>query len=228
MLGQRMMMAAAGIVPATVSLTANTFDAVDRTVYTFSSQALGTAAANRQIVVVTCSANEGAGARTVSSLTVAGQSASSIITQAGTGGNTPHIALLIATVTSGTTGDVVVTWSGATLRCGIGVYAVYGAASVASDTASAEGSGTPTLALTTTVQAGGVLIGGYMGAGNNVGTVTWANLTEKYDEVIEGNGGLQSGAADAFAALQTDLAVTATPSLTHGDNIGIAAAFDRA
>ena len=191
---------------AEVSLTANAIDATSATVYTFSTQALGVAAADRIIVVGAFSTNV---ARTISTITVGGVSATLTVAQSNGGGEQSE--LWQAAVPTGTTGDIVVTWSGGVVGMGIGVWRIVSAASAAHDTGGDANSNPATDTLD--IPASGVAIG-FVGAASTGGTVTWTGLTERYDALgVEAAGsGTHSGSSDAFDTLQTGLAISATLS----------------
>jgi len=87
------------------------------TTYTFSSLSLGSADSTRKIIVFISARN--ITARTVSSVTVAGVSATAV---AGNVNSQDLVSSWIASVPTGTTGDVVVTMSGAATRCGVNIY----------------------------------------------------------------------------------------------------------
>jgi hypothetical protein len=198
----------------TLSFTDSSVDASNLTTYTFSTQALGTAASDRRIVVGAGSSS--AAGTTVSSVTVGGIAATQLAT-AGTGNGIA--ALWIASVPTGTTGDVVVTFSQAQSRAGIGVWALYGAAAAAFDT------GTSTadpMTDTLNVPASGAAIGYF--AGNDNTSATWTNLTENFDEAQESTI-TQSGASATFAAAQTALAITATPGTAINNHGFVLASF---
>ena len=194
--------------PATVSYTDNPVSTADLTTYTFSSAALGTAAADRIIVVSVTTKASGGAARTVSSLTIGGVSGTEIAALT-TGG--VNIAMWYAAVPTGTTGDIVVTWSGACQECGCGVWAVYGAASSPTDFDSAYNGDATTVANTITIPAGGVGIMGMRSSG--VSTHTIDNVTENYD--AQAGDFPQAGGSDAFAELQTELVITTTISASQ-------------
>lgn len=140
---------------------------------TFSTQSLGAAASDRYIIVGV--AGE-AGTDTVSSLTVAGVSATNVVVQQ-SGFSTAEI--WIASVPTGTTGDIVVNWSGTQDATGIGVWAMYGGSATAHDTGSATGSGS-VFSTSLTIPSDGVAVA--CQSKNNTSTATWAGVTEDYDE----------------------------------------------
>ena len=194
--------------PVEVSLTANTTSTANLTTYTFSSQAFGTAASNRKIVVCTCHDNND----TVSSVTMGGVSGTKATGQIA--GSELQTEIWYAAVTTGTSGDVVVTLTGGAGQMGIGVYRVIGAATSPSATGGSTGEGT-TQNDDINVLAGGILIG--VSGNRSAATCTWTNLTETYDEAIETYGLKQSGAAAAFSSAQTPITITALLSSTSVD-----------
>lgn len=214
-----------GAIDATIVNTANAAGTADSNSYTFSTQSIGTAATGR-IIVVTVGNISLSAARTISSLTIGGNSASSVISVSdgpGTDSGYSHAAIYALQVDSGTTADIIVTLSGTALRCAIGVFAIYDANSAtATDTASsAADPGNASI----DVSAGGVLIGfqvGYPGS-----AVTWTNLTERFDAFIESSlsNGHYTGASDAFASAQTSLSVTADPASSSNPSSLVLASF---
>lgn len=204
--------------PVTISYTDHAISTVDSNVITFSTRAIGTAAANRLVVVGVTGFN-GVALRSVLSLTVAGVSATIVKATPGTNG---AAEVWIAAVPTGATGDIVVTWSGGVQRTGIGVWAIYGASATAYDTGNSTAD---PLTDTINIDNGGVLIACEFsqGSGGTV-TTTWTNITENYDESIEGNTS-QSGASDAFATAQTGRTITATFSAGTVDQALAMASF---
>lgn len=191
----------------------------DLTTYTFSSQNLGTAASDRYIIVA-ASCRKADPAATLSSATIGGVSAT-IIHQSTRGGNT--VALFAAAVPTGTTGDIVVTWSTGVLRCGIGAYRVTGSdATTYHDRDVGTEVNNPIA--TIDVPAGGFAIAAGYNAGNT--TATWSGVTEDYDTTVESNN--YTGASDTFGSAQTDLAITFTPSAAGGNPCSVAASWAEA
>lgn len=231
MLAQRAMMAAANrISPVTVSFASSGKSSTNGSSFSFSSLSFGTAAADRKIVVGVSSENGGSGSRTISSLTVGGVSATQLVRAYQATTNDTVAELWIATVPTGTSGTVAVTWSGTVRACGVVVCATYGASSTAFDTASGGHTGSSSaLALTTSCEAGGVIIGMVTGSvANPVATFTWANASEVVDETVDASDRVtQSGAANEYATAQTNLAITATPS-GSGDMAGVTVALSPA
>lgn len=178
------------------------------TTYTFSSQSLGDAAADRKIVIGVAGYKNPA--PSVSSMTVGGETASLVKALSGSSGE-QRIELWQADVPTGTTGAIVVTWSGEIARCGIGVVRIVGAGtgpSAASDTASNAAASGANASVSLDVPENGVAVAAVMVGGNI--RVSFSGLTEAYDENLEIQG--HAGALDAFDTEQTGLTITATPA----------------
>ena len=192
------------IAPVTLTFVASTLATANATAYTFSSHSISTAAAGRQIVVSANGNGTTGAARSLSSLVVAGVSAAEVATEVGSGAAAHSTAMWVATVPTGTSGDIVVTWNAAMQRCGIGVWAIYDAAVGATDTVE-NNDAPPAAALT--IPAKGAAIGA--AGGENSSTFTWTNLTENFDEAIEADK-MHTGASTTSAA-------GATPTITCQD-----------
>lgn len=168
------------------------------TSHTFSAQGIGTAATGRRVVVgVSCYSGSSG---TLSSATIAGESAT-IVVQA-TGTNT-IAALIIAQVDSGTTGDVVLNWSSSNQNVGIQVYRIV---DLTSSTAHATGSdNTPSsgaVSFTYNIPANGVSV---VSAVSIDGTAwgSWSSgLTEDSDQFINSSNAAAS-ASGTFVSAQT-------------------------
>lgn len=179
----------------------------DTDTYTFSSQNLGTAAADRYIFVGVTSRSSGT-TNTINSVTVGGVTATQVELQRTVTTVVNMAGLYIAAVPTGTTGDVVVTFNATTLRCGIGMWGATGLASATATDSDVSSANAPTYAID--VVAGGFAIGVAYGADNNApGATTWTGITEDYDGVSEGTN-VNTGASDTFETTQTNLTITAT------------------
>lgn len=180
--------------PVSIEHTANAVIVTDLTTYTFSNQSLGAASAGRKIVVGVASRR--ASAFTFVSVTIGGVAASAIAgTELAFASGLSRIALYQADVPAGTTGDIVVTCSAETLRCGIGVWALANANTVVDTGTSITDPATDTL----TVPANGAAIGYGFHSGLSAATATWTGITEDFDEVIE-TLHTHTGASAAIAA----------------------------
>ena len=192
---------------AEVALTANAVDSSSATAYTFSGQALGAAASDRIIVVGGFSTNA---VQTVSSVTIGGVSATQVVAATNSGGE--QCALWQAAVPSGTTGDIVWTWSGAEVGMGIGVWRIIGA--TASAHASSGVTGASALSSTLDIPENGVAIA-YSGSASSSRTATWSGLSEVFDAngIEDGSAsGNHTGASNAFDSAQTGLTIQMTLS----------------
>lgn len=161
--------------PKTHTWTAGDSSGTSNTTYTFTSKSLGTASASRRIAVLIGGV---ASSRTVSSVTVAGVSLSFVARYAH---NTVTEELWMGSVPSGTSGNVVVTWDNTNSYTSIDVFACYGLSSntpIATQTW--EPLDFPGKNVTITSVAGGFVIAGSCGLGNNVGrTTTYTTITKR-------------------------------------------------
>lgn len=189
----------------------------DLTTYTFPSQNLGTASAGRYIVAL-IAGSSGTSGRTISSVTIGGVSASQLgfVSEAG---STRASSIWIAAVPTGTTGDVVITWSAGMGRCGVGLYSLTGAQTTAFDTATATATSGTTLSDTINIPAGGVCFSVATAQVSGDYSWSWTNITEDFDTLLETgspNHNRFTGASDVFGSSQSGLALTATASSTIG------------
>tara|TARA_Y100000296_G_scaffold71733_1_gene87474 strand:+ start:30 stop:692 length:663 start_codon:yes stop_codon:yes gene_type:complete len=204
----------------TLDFIESTFAIPNATSKTFSSIGLGTAASDR-IIVVGVGSNSGAGGHVISGVTVAGDSATEIVSirDAETRASIYAVAL-----SSGTSGDVVVSTDNNSEVMGIGVYAMFGASITPTDTDSTIN---PVQDLGLSVAKGGVAIAHAHDTSAQNG-VTWTGLTERYDEVMNGANIDQTGASKAFSAADGSLAITTTNRAGGADNPIVAASFQPA
>jgi hypothetical protein len=203
---------------ASITYTDKGEDSVNRTTYTFSTKSLGSAAADRKIIVGVSAGGSSSGV-TLNSVTVGGISATQIVATTD-GENMAQI--WVASVPTGATGNVVLTFSTDKGRCGIGLWAMYGASSTATDTGFATANPSSD---TLNISAGGVAVGVYSLSQSTDRTTTWTNLTEDYDAVVESGGGTHSGASASFASAQTGLTITGTPNNTTTEECFVIASF---
>lgn len=200
---------------ASISFTDSASDGSDGTGYTFSARSLGAAASDRFIVVGAGQRNSG---QTVSSLTIGGVSASLIKRQVGASGfNVTE--LWGATVPTGTTGDITVTWSASVVRCAIAVHRIVNLTSTTPTFT--VGSTTDPMSVLINVEGGGVAVAFSYGGVN--GTNTWTGLTEDVDALVESQ--CYSAASAAFSSAQSSLSVTCDGSIAYTDPTMAVAAF---
>lgn len=120
------------------------------TTYTFSAASLGTADANRRIIVAFGARAGSNSAFSISSATIGGVSAIIAVQKNAVddGANTDIAALLVADVPTGSTGDVVVTMSRGGVRAAMAVYRVVATSALTSiDTADSSGSASASMSL---------------------------------------------------------------------------------
>jgi hypothetical protein len=190
------------------------------TTFTFAGQNLGTAAADR-VIVVGVSARAGGTGTTVSTVTVDGESCPVRVQQSSTP-QSSIAAIASVALPAGTTGDVVVTFSAAAVRCGVQLYRMVGGEAVPTATYQHTNDATdPTASMD--VPAGGAALGVAVANGGGQ-SATWAGLTEDYDAVLE-SGSTHSSASGDFAGAQTGLTVTCDFSGSLTANSGAFASF---
>jgi hypothetical protein len=189
-------------------------------VYTFSGVGFGTSQANRKIVIsVMFSTGDGG---VVSSMTVGGggNAASFVVGQGSTGATGRRSEIWYYDLGTGSDdGNVTVTISASPVRCGIGVYAVYGAEASAHDTGVSVAD---PLIETIDIPTGGVCIGAARDASSS--TFTWTNLTEDFDQTMESST-TQTGASDAFSTEQSGLSITCNPSNAASEHAMVLASW---
>lgn len=195
--------------------------------YTYTAQGIGTAAANRYVIVCASSANSAA-ARSVSSLTIQGISATKLVEAQGSSATSGLDSIWIAAVPTGTTGDVVVNYSGAMIQSEIFVYSVTGLLSttpVATYTDSSAASGTRTFS-SVNEPANGFTIGlaGIRSTGADQ-VMTWSGLTEDAETFsADGSTAMNySVASTNFTTGSTGNTITCTmPSPSSNNICGVA------
>lgn len=204
---------AARLSGATVTHTDNVLSTSDLTTYSFAGRSIGTAAAGRLVVVAVHTGDTAD--NTLASGTIGGVAATVIGTsRANDGVVWACTGLMYAVVPTGTTATIEVTWSAATFRCYIGVFAVYDLTSTTPHDSNVTATGDPCDISGIDVPAGGVAIAAasVYDATNSSPTFAWTNLTERYDATGEGVNEGYSGACDNFAAAQSSMTITANPN----------------
>jgi len=218
-----------GVAAAPVSSTAATVsflqvarDSGSATNYTFSSQNLGTAASGRIIAVHVASERSSAGARTVSSLTVAGVSAALVVRNTTPNGDAHE--LWEAQVPSGTSGDVVVNHSGSMVGSSIALYAIYNAKYQQHYTVTDSGT---TLSQNLVIPNNSIAIAGASDVDADVGTGTFTGVTERFDQAIEASGQRAFAGGDTSTNSGTGATTIAFAgaSSTHADDVMFAATW---
>lgn len=197
----------------TITPQSSASSASDLTTYTFSAQAIGAASADR-IVIVACGAVNVSSGTTLSSATIGGISATILKQQTNNAASVDTIfAIIAASVTSGTTADIVLNYSAGQLRAGVSTYSMTGG-SITPYATYANTNGTDAVPdITINVPAGGGHVcGTYFYNGIGATSVTWAGsgMTEGHDfnpESVD----TMSSAYGNFSGGTSSLNVTATP-----------------
>lgn len=215
--------AAAASAPAiTSSYVTNANDTfVNSTSKTFSSVSIGTADSLRYILVGVICLSNGNGSKTISSVTVAGNSATLLFqsTPANDGSNNYSVAgFALIALPTGTTANIVVTCSGSMYGFCITVWKLINLQST-TPVATATSTNANPLSGSINVSAGGSAFGVTRGDASH--SNTWSGITERFD--ISANMGTLSGASDDFASAQSPLSISST--ITGGASTGFAASF---
>lgn len=200
---------------AYASITAITTDA---TSYTFTAAGVGTAGSNRTLIIAVANANlSGSSTPSISDLTVNGASAGSPIYQRAAGTNAVFVTFYAYQLTSGTTADIVATFSETATRCGIAVYAVYDLQSTTPKDSAEDLSSPCALALDIT-PGDLILAAAYGTTGSTTEQWSWTNATEDAELDLEGSARPFSVASYLSATTATR---TVTASLTGGSTCAV-------
>ena len=195
-----------------VTFTDSSVNSGSATAYTFSSQAIGTASSDRVVAVGVSAGNSAAG---INTLTVGGVSAVKAIDAT----NSTETELWYASVPSGTTADIVVTFSSSKGRCGIGVWALTGVTGVGATNTSTSSTAT----LTVSGKTKDIVLAVY--AGKDHASVSFSGVTENYDEDISGAGSqYQAGGSKKLTATGSNT-ITVTPNTGATEVAAVSAVF---
>jgi hypothetical protein len=187
--------------------------------YTFTAADLGTAATDRYIIVAVH--GRAGGARTCSTCTVQGISATKLAEGATGSGSSNTSSLWLVNVPTGATGDIVPEFTGSMARAAISVYQIDGLNPTPNDTASNNSAGTATI----NCPADGVVLGAASSGANN--TLSWTGLTlDATTVLVEGSYLAYSVAANEYATLQDEITVDAAGGTS--DFVGAWASFAEA
>ncbi|PAP93984.1 hypothetical protein [Mesorhizobium wenxiniae] len=156
--------------------------------YSFGSESFGDAASGREIFVSVSWGGDN-NARTISSATIGGVSATVHDQDSIADGISQSVGagVISAEVPSGTSGTIEVNFSGTVRSCAIGTVRVLNRSAIvdtAVDTAN-QGGSPATTATTINVSAKGALIAAYMNSDTD-GDVIWTGVTETYDGTTSG------------------------------------------
>lgn len=176
-----------GAQPGTYSFLTNIEDTSDATTYSggvWDGVSIGDADPDRYILAALVGNN---GGRTVSSCTIGGVSASLVSDGTDSArlvhGTNVTVELWLAPVPAGTTANISVTWSGAQVRMGAGLWRVLRLKSTQAIDVNSSNGTSPASAAVNTAAVGFVVAATF----NNISTsYSWSNVTERYDAAFEG------------------------------------------
>lgn len=199
---------------ASFTNTANSnIDVTVNTVHTHTAMSFGAAAATRDLIVaIAICPNAALG--TITSVTIGGATATSLAEY--TLGSGERVAFYGVTAGTGdalaaaTSGNVVITNSSNLYATQVEMYRVLDGQLTVSDSATSNAN--PLSFATFDVPAGGIAFGIANHRANTNSTFTWTGIDETEDSVFSSGNNSCSMAAKAFAAAQTSLSVTCTPS----------------
>jgi len=197
-------MAASASYPS-ISYIGNNSTATNSTSHTFSGQSIGATGNNRYIAVCISGYQSSVGA--LSSATIGGVSATIAVQANGT--NTVS-AIIIAAVSTGTTGDIVLTWANSTQLIGISVYRIV---DLNSGTANTTGTDTALSAgaasLTLNNNANAVMLAATCSIDGSAWSTWSSGLTEDSDQYVSSSNAVAS-ASGFFASANTPYTASAT------------------
>jgi len=191
-------------------------DTVNRTIYTFSDQDIGTAKVNRMVVVGAFGNRLTGTPSQITSITVGGNTATNAASRTNDAVivNLRHVAM-----DANDTADIVVTFGQDQKQCTIVVFAVYGLASHTKESAGFDDANKPlTGTLTTTVGATTIAL-----ATCSATSRTWTSsgdgqLAEVFDAAMEAQSG---GAFLSLSAEDTSMDINITYSGTNVFEAGV-------
>lgn len=167
--------------PIAITYLNTNVDTAIKTTYTFSSVNLGDAATDR-VIIVGIGGTSGS-SRSISSVTIGGVSATASATA-----NTSWAivnSIWYAAVPSGTTGDIVITFSGSMAQCVVNTFRMTGQTSNTPATTGTDTTGSTTSDPNINVTAGDVIVSHVVGADG--ASMAWTGTTEVDDRQVEGH-----------------------------------------
>lgn len=210
-----------------ITYTDTAVDTNDLSSYTFTARSIGTAAADRRIIVGIFARSSVSTTIAVSGVTVAGITAAVVPgTPAGgpNGSVSTETSLWIVDVPTGTTGDIVVTLNNTGSRCAIALWSATGIVGSPSDVATYFVSGSNnTISLNADVLTGSIVVA-IGGCNSSAVTMTWTGATEDVDAAVETS--RYTAASHLSVGAETPRTFTATLSGNAGDRTGSLAVFN--
>lgn len=214
----------AGGVTTSLSFLQGSVSGDDSATYTFSSQNLGAADPNRWIVV--CATGIQNAARTIDAVTVGGVSATKIVEAEASAYRS--VSIWVAYVPTGTTGDIVLTFSSGLVRAGYSAYRLITETNptTAYDTETDTTTSGSDLSVSINRPGGGVVIAATVAVCSTATSVTWSGTSENYDAAYP-DAAAQGMSSSSVASGASPLTVTATISgtLVAGSQALAAASF---
>lgn len=202
--------------PPTLDYITSSSSTSDLTTYTFSGVSIGTATSDR-LVIVGAASTETGGLRTVSSISIGGINGT--LHEAPAGDWHP-VGLASRAVSSGTTADIVVTFSGGVARCMIFVWTLKNYVSATPyDSDSIQGTSSISRSVTFNIPAHGVAV--YVASKGADTSFTWSSATENANLLVETY--RAAGAYKTTTAPITSHVETVTYGVSSGGN-GLAGA----
>lgn len=200
--------------PISISNTANSSQGGSlANPYTFSGMSFGATATGRRILVtITGEDASVGGTQSISSVTIGGITATQLVAIADTGfSNGANAAIYMASVPSGTSGTVVVTFTGNMWTCAISVYRILYASGTANNTDSGVGSTVYSDVSTQAANAATVACCIFTGSNLSGSNISWSNITERY-ESQPGNVARRQGSAMSTTGAASSPTISATCS----------------
>lgn len=202
-----------GIPPdsATTRYVTTVSSTTDLTTYTFSNASIGTAASDRY-VIVGFSASTGTAGITISSVTIAGITATLLSKAEYSATSASRVSgIYMAAVPTGTTATIVVTYSSTMARMALNVYRCIGLPTITPhSTASVTGASGTAYTLDVSGSSAGFVIA--QAAVQASTSFTWTGLTEDSDSVIEA--AITQSAASTNTSASGSVPVTATSGVS--------------
>lgn len=216
----------------TVTYRDNASSSVLQSSYTFSGLSIGPTGSNRLVVVAVGWTNSTGIARTVSSATIGGVSATIQCQINDAASTAPGVAVLSAFVPTGTTATVVVNFSGNNRNCIVATYSAYNVASgTATDTdTSISGviAGTSgSTSVTSTVSTDGFIVASGLASSFDTTTITFSAGVSEDFELAQGTIRANAGSASGQTSGNKTVTVSGTNSVSGGWGLFLAAASFR-
>lgn len=180
------------------------------TSYTFNTSDIGAADDSRRVVVVVMASSSNTSARTLSSLTIGGVTATIHVNVS----SLRTISIASLAVSTGTTANIVATMSGACNNCTIVIYRLVNFASAFPQSTTSNTQTATSINANVVVSEKSFVIAGVIAAINTNTTATWTNVTEDLDTLNEGS--MRTTASDTMTAGNSVYTVTCTASASVG------------